>query len=72
MKTLRDIRDEIYTKAKENPEMKFYSLGDKLFREDTIREAWRIVSSNKGSPGIDGTTIERIKGRGWIDSFRRL
>ncbi len=28
MKTLRDIRDEIYAKAKENPDIKFYSLHD--------------------------------------------
>ena len=64
MKTLRDIRDEIYAKEKENQEMKFYSLRDKICRVDTIREAWRIISSNRGSPGIDGKTIEWIKEEG--------
>ncbi len=68
MKTLRDIRDEIYAKAKKNPEMKFYSLRDKICRVDIIREAWRIISSNKGSPGIDGKAIERIKEEG-VDRF---
>ena len=42
------MRNEIYAKAKENPEMKFYSLHDKICREDTVREAWKIVSSNRG------------------------
>lgn len=37
MKTLWDIRNEIYAKAKENPEMKFYSLHDKICREDTVK-----------------------------------
>ena len=68
MKTLRDIGDEIYAKAKENQEMKFYSLRDKICRVDTIREAWRVVSSNRGSPGINGKTIERIKEEG-VDRF---
>lgn len=41
-------------------EAKFYSLYDKLYREDVLWEAWRQVKANQGAPGVDGKSIEAI------------
>ena len=43
--------------------MKFYSLYDKLWREDVLWEAWRQVKANRGAPGVDGESIEAIVSR---------
>jgi group II intron reverse transcriptase/maturase len=40
--------------------VKFYSLYDKLWREDVLWEAWQQVKANDGAPGIDGQAIEAI------------
>ncbi len=44
--------------------MKFYSLFDKVWRSDVLREAWRQVKANRGAPGVDSETIEGIVSRG--------
>jgi group II intron reverse transcriptase/maturase len=60
MNKVRQLQRTLYGKAKQAKEVKFYSLYDKLWREDVLWEAWRQVKSNKGAPGIDGTSIEAI------------
>ncbi len=40
--------------------MKFYSLYDKVYRDDVLWEAWRQVKANRGAAGVDGTSIEAI------------
>lgn len=44
--------------------MKFYSLYDKLWREDVLWEAWRQVKANQGAPGVDAKSIEAIVSSG--------
>ena len=61
MKRLELFRNELYQKAKENRERKFYSLHDKLCRMDILEEAWKSVAANHGSAGIDGQTIDDIR-----------
>ena len=49
--------------------MKFYSLHDKVWRTDVLREAWEQVKANRGAPGVDGESIEGIVSRGEEESM---
>ena len=57
---VRQLQRTLYRKAKQEKEVKFYSLYDKIWREDVLWEAWRQVKANKGAPGVDGVSIEAI------------
>src|SRR5919109_4104415 len=58
--TVRQLQRTLYAKAKQGKEVKFYSLYDKVWREDVLWEAWQQVKANKGAPGVDGQSIEAI------------
>lgn len=65
---LSNLRDKLYQKAKQEKGYKFYVLYDKLFLPYMLREAWKQVRSNGGSPGIDGKTVADIENYG-VDSY---
>jgi RNA-directed DNA polymerase len=54
------LQEKLYQKAKQEREYKFYVLYDKMFIPYMLREAWKSVKSNDGSPGVDGMTIEKV------------
>lgn len=60
MSKVRQLQRSLYRKAKQDKEVKFYSLYDKLWREDVLWEAWRHVKANRGAPGVDGASIEAM------------
>ena len=60
---LRDLQRKLYVKSKGEPEYRFYSLYDKIWREDVLEHAWRLVRANGGAAGIDGITIEQAEER---------
>lgn len=64
MKTLELLQDGIYHAAKNEKNRKFYSLHDKICRLDVVEDAWKRVSGNGGSPGIDRKSIEDIRNYG--------
>ena len=39
---------------------KWFSLIDKVYAMETLRQAWAKVSSNAGACGVDGITVERF------------
>jgi RNA-directed DNA polymerase len=61
---LQDLRRRIYVKAKAEPSWRFWGLYVHVCKEETLREAYRLVKKNKGAPGIDGVTFEMIETHG--------
>src|SRR6266540_4106627 len=61
---VRQLQRTLYRTAKQSQAVKFYSLYDKVWRSDVLREAWRQVKANRGAPGVDNETIEGIESRG--------
>ena len=64
----------LHAKAKEEPELRFHALYDKLYRADFLTEAFRQVRRNGGAPGVDGETISDIEAYGverWLGELAR-
>src|SRR5262244_2944345 len=57
---VRNLQRALYRKSKQEKEVRFYSLYDKVWRTDVLWEAWRQVKANHGAPGIDSKTIAEI------------
>jgi len=71
---VQELQRRLYLSAKSR-ETKFYSLYDKVYREDVLWQAWKEVRSNRGIGGVDGETIENIIERGeqqFIEEIQHL
>ncbi len=53
-KKVQKFQKVLYAKAKAEPEFRFYTLSDKMWRDDFLREAYRMVRRNGGIAGVDG------------------
>jgi hypothetical protein len=57
----RALQHALYRSSKADPNRRFYSLRDKVYREDVLWRAWVAVRANNGGPGIDGTTLAEVE-----------
>jgi RNA-directed DNA polymerase len=71
--TVQKLQSSLQAKAKTEPSYRFYSLWDKVYRWDVLREAYRLCRRNGGAPGVDAETFDRIENEGaeeWLGKLR--
>jgi RNA-directed DNA polymerase len=67
------LQTSLQTKAKAEPDFRFYALWDKVCRKDVLLEAYRRCRANAGVAGVDGETFEQIDAQGpeqWLERLR--
>jgi RNA-directed DNA polymerase len=70
---LRRLQEALGTKAKQQPDFRFYSLYDKVYRDDVLAHAYALSRSNGGAPGVDGTTFGQVEEYGlarWLSELQ--
>ncbi|MGH3970597.1 MAG: group II intron reverse transcriptase/maturase [Mycobacterium sp.] len=55
------MQHALYRAAKADPNRRFHTLQDKVYREDVLWRAWVAVRANNGAPGIDKTTLAEVE-----------
>lgn len=67
------LQRALMAKAKKEPGYRFYSLWDKVWREDILREAYMRCRRNGGACGVDREGFEQIEHHGvdqWLEKLR--
>ena len=72
--TVGKLQRVLHAKAKGDPAYAFYSLYDKVWREDVLRYAWQRCRANGGAAGVDGQRFSDIEKAGlkeWLDRLAK-
>lgn len=68
------LRSSLHAKAKAEPSYRFYSLWDKVYREDVLMAAYQKCRRNGGSHGVDMETFKTIEAIGketWLAELQK-
>ena len=63
-KSVQKLQKALHAKAKAEAGYRFYTLYDKISREDILAHAYAQCRSNKGAPGMDGQDFADIDAYG--------
>src|SRR5712692_2250669 len=55
------LQRKLSGKAKQEPGYRFYTLYDKIWREDVLLHAYELAKANQGAPGVDEESFARIE-----------
>jgi RNA-directed DNA polymerase len=58
-KSVQKLQTALHAKAKAEAGYRFYTLYDKIRREDILAHAYAQCRSNKGAPGVDGQDLRK-------------
>lgn len=58
---VEDFQNSLHAKAKAEPNYRFYSLWDKIYRRDVLYVAYRQCKRNGGSHGVDKQNFDNIE-----------
>ena len=61
---IQKLQTALHAKAKGEPDFRFYSLYDKLYRRDVLEHAYACCRANQGAAGVDAERFEDIEGYG--------
>jgi len=61
---VRQLQRKLYCASKQKEDYRFYSLYDKLYREDILQAAYAQCRANRGAPGVDGISFAAIERQG--------
>ena len=67
--TVRKLQTALHAKAKGSPDLRFYSLYDKLSRADILAHAYALCKAKRGAAGVDGqrhADIEAYGAERWL------
>ena len=70
--SVQKLQTALHDKAKKSPDLRFYALYDKVYREDVMAFAYECCKANRGAAGVDGQTFEDIEEYGagkWLDEL---
>ncbi len=67
-----ELRRKLAEKAKREPKFRFYTLYDRIYRQDVLWSAWRMVRRNDGGPGIDQQTLDEIEEYGVLKLIEEI
>jgi RNA-directed DNA polymerase len=72
--TVGKLQTALHSKAKAEPEYRFYALYDKIYRPDVLTVAFHRCRSNKGAAGVDDQTFADIEAYGlekWLGELTK-
>lgn len=66
---VQELQHRLYLKSKRERRYRYYSLYDKAYHPDILKEAWQRVKKNRGASGVDGQGIKEIEDKVGVKEF---